>query len=83
MLNLITQGVEHIYLACGPTDFRKQIEGLAALVSLRYHQQFLLPIFILVIADLLAVTPLSDRQAALCSLLKDQQPFIIYTKENR
>ncbi|MDE6830314.1 MAG: IS66 family insertion sequence element accessory protein TnpB [Lachnospiraceae bacterium] len=37
MLNLITQGAEHIYLACGPTDFRKQIEGLAALVSLRYH----------------------------------------------
>ena len=37
MLNLITQGAEHIYLACGPTDFRKQIEGLAALVSLRYQ----------------------------------------------
>lgn len=37
MLNLITQGAEHIYLACGPTDFRKQIEGLATLVSLRYQ----------------------------------------------
>lgn len=37
MLNLITLGAEHIYLACGPTDFRKQIEGLAALVSLRYQ----------------------------------------------
>ena len=36
MLNLITQGAEHIYLACGPTDFRKQIEGLAAVVSLRF-----------------------------------------------
>lgn len=37
MLSLITQGAEHIYLACGVTDFRKQIEGLAALVSLKYH----------------------------------------------
>lgn len=43
MLNLITQGAEHIYLACGPTDFRKQIEGLAALVSLRYHLALLFP----------------------------------------
>ena len=40
-------------------------------------QQFLLPIFILVITDLIAVTLLSDRQVALRSLLKDQQPFII------
>ena len=40
-------------------------------------QQFLFPIFIFVITDLIAVTPFSDRQAALRSLLKDQQPFII------
>lgn len=37
MLNMITQGAEHIFLACGATDFRKQIEGLASLVSLKYH----------------------------------------------
>nr|WP_300798201.1 IS66 family insertion sequence element accessory protein TnpB [uncultured Acetatifactor sp.] len=34
---MITQGAEHIFLACGATDFRKQIEGLAALVTLKYH----------------------------------------------
>lgn len=37
MLTAITQGADHIYLACGPTDFRKQIEGLSALISLNYH----------------------------------------------
>lgn len=37
MLSRITQGAEHIFLACGATDFRKQIEGLASLVSLKYH----------------------------------------------
>ena len=37
MLSMIAQGAEHIFLACGATDFRKQIEGLAALVTLKYH----------------------------------------------
>lgn len=36
MMGLITQEAEHIYLACGATDFRKQIEGLCAIVSLKY-----------------------------------------------
>lgn len=37
MLSTITQGAEHIYLACGHTDFRKQIDGLSSLVTLKYH----------------------------------------------
>lgn len=36
MMGLITQEAEHIYLTCGATDFRKQIEGLCAIVSLKY-----------------------------------------------
>lgn len=28
---------EHIYLACGYTDMRKSIDGLAALVAARFH----------------------------------------------
>lgn len=28
---------EHIYLACGHTDMRKSIDGLAALVVSRFH----------------------------------------------
>ena len=39
MLKAITEGAEHIYLACGYTDFRKQIDGLAALVKWT-HQHF-------------------------------------------
>ena len=37
MLRKITDGVDHIYLACGPTDFRKQIPGLTALIQSRFQ----------------------------------------------
>ena len=33
----IADGAEHIYLALGSTDFRKQQNGLAALVSLKFN----------------------------------------------
>ena len=36
MLRKITDGVEHIYLAIGATDFRKQIPGLTALVQSQF-----------------------------------------------
>lgn len=36
MLGGFTQGAEHIYIACGHTDFRKQIDGLAALVGMKF-----------------------------------------------
>ena len=37
MLRNIADGAEHIYIACGFTDFRKQIESLSALVSLKFN----------------------------------------------
>lgn len=37
MLRRMADGVEHIYLACGHTDFRKQIEGLSAMVNLKLN----------------------------------------------
>ncbi|QAA31025.1 IS66 family insertion sequence element accessory protein TnpB [Clostridium manihotivorum] len=37
MMNHIADGAEHIYLALGATDFRKQQNGLAALVSLKFN----------------------------------------------
>ena len=37
MLRKITDGVEHIYLAVGATDFLKQIPGVTALVQSRFH----------------------------------------------
>lgn len=36
MLDLFTKDAEHIYIACGITDFRKQIDGLVALVNLQF-----------------------------------------------
>jgi transposase len=36
MMKYIADGAEHIYLALGATDFRKQQNGLASLVSLKF-----------------------------------------------
>ena len=37
MMRHMAAGANHIFLACGPTDFRKQISGLAAMVSLQFR----------------------------------------------
>lgn len=37
MVHHIADGAEHIYLALGATDFRKQQNGLATLVSLKFN----------------------------------------------
>lgn len=37
MMRHIADGAEHIYLALGFTDFRKQQNGLSALVSLKFN----------------------------------------------
>ena len=36
MMKRIVEGATRIFLACGATDFRKQIPGLAATVSLSF-----------------------------------------------
>jgi transposase len=36
MLANIADGAEHIYLACGYSNFRKLIKSLSALVSLKF-----------------------------------------------
>lgn len=36
MLNRFIKDTQHIYIACRPTDFRKQIDGLVALVTLHF-----------------------------------------------
>lgn len=36
MLNTFIKNTEHIYIACQATDFRKQIDGLVALVSMQF-----------------------------------------------
>ena len=37
MLKSLIENTEDIFLACGATDFRKQIEGLVTLVNLNYQ----------------------------------------------
>lgn len=37
MLNALTAGASHIYLACGVTDFRKQVKGLSAVIRGQFH----------------------------------------------
>ena len=32
--------IQNVYLACGYTDMRKQIDGLAAIVELQYKMEF-------------------------------------------
>ena len=36
MMRHMAAGTAHIFLACGATDFKKQIAGLAAMVSLQF-----------------------------------------------
>ena len=33
----LAEDADHIYLACGATDFRKQISGLTAMVSMQFQ----------------------------------------------
>lgn len=37
MLTGFLTGAAHIFLACGATDFRKQIQGLTALVTMQFQ----------------------------------------------
>ncbi|PHV72448.1 hypothetical protein CS063_02935 [Sporanaerobium hydrogeniformans] len=36
MLNSFIQNIQHIYIACQATDFRKQIDSLVALVTMQF-----------------------------------------------
>lgn len=36
MLGHFAKDASHIYIACGPTDFRKQIDSLVAMVNLQF-----------------------------------------------
>lgn len=37
MLDLFAKDATHIFIACGSTDFRKQSEGLVAIVNLQFR----------------------------------------------
>lgn len=36
MLSRLAKDASYLYISCGPTDFRKQIDGLVAIVNLQF-----------------------------------------------
>lgn len=72
-MNLITQGAEHIFLACGATDFRKQIEGLASLVSLKYRLDPYSPVCVFLFCN--------KKRNCLKVLRFDKDGFLLATKK--
>jgi transposase len=73
MLDLFAKDAEHIYIACGATDFRKQIEGLVAIVNL----QFRLDPF----SDRCAFIFCNKRKTGIKVLRYDKNGFILASKK--
>jgi transposase len=72
MMRHIADGAEHIYLALGATDFRKQQNGLTSLVALKFklnpHSSTSVFLFC------------NRRQNSLRALRWDKSGFIVVTK---
>lgn len=68
----IADGAEHIYLALGATDFRKQQNGLASLVSLKFKLDPCSGTSIFLFCN--------KRHNALRALRWDRNGFILVTK---
>lgn len=73
MLGGFTQGAEHIYLACGHTDFRKQIDGLAALVSMKFKLDPYSPTCVFLFCN--------KKRNSLKALRFEQDGFVMATKK--
>lgn len=73
MLDLFAKDAAHIYIACGTTDFRKQIDGLAAIVNL----QFNLDPF----SDRCAFIFCNKRKTAIKVLRYDKNGFVLASKK--
>lgn len=73
MLNTFLKDTTHIYLSCGATDFRKQIDGLVAIVNM----QFKLDPF----KDSCAFIFCNRRRNSIKVLRYDKNGFILATKK--
>ena len=73
MLSTFLKDTMHIYLSCGPTDFRKQIDGLVAIVNM----QFKLDPF----KDSCAFIFCNRRRNSIKVLRYDRNGFILATKK--
>lgn len=73
MLGGFTQGAEHIYIACGFTDFRKQIDGLVALVSMKFKLDPYSPTCVFLFCN--------KKRNSLKALRFEQDGFVMATKK--
>lgn len=73
MLSKMADGVKNIYLACGYTDCRKQIEGLSALVDLKFNLDPCLPNSIFLFCN--------RKRTTIKVLRWDRNGFILATKK--
>ena len=72
MMNHIAVGVEHIYLALGHTDFRRQINGLSSLVALQFKLDPYSPSCVFLFCN--------KRHTSIKSLRWDGNGFVLVTK---
>lgn len=73
MLGGFTQRAEHIYIACGHTDFRKQIDGLAVLVSMKFKLDPYSPACVFLFCN--------KKRNSLKALRYEQDGFVMATKK--
>jgi transposase len=73
MLNRFMDGTEHIYLACGATDFRKQIDTLAALVTMKFQLGPYSPSCVFLFCN--------KRRTSIKVLRYDKNGFVLATKK--
>lgn len=73
MLRRFIDGAEHIYLACGPTDFRKQIDSLSALVTMQFKLDPFSPTCVFIFCN--------KRKTSLKILRYDKNGFVLASKK--
>ena len=73
MMERFTQDAAHVYLACGATDFRKQIRGLCALVNMKFSLD--------PYQDSCAFIFCNKRKNAIKVLRYDSNGFVLATKK--
>jgi transposase len=73
MLGGFLEGAEHIYICCGNTDFRKQTEGLSALVTGKFKLDPYAPTCVFLFCN--------KRRNALKALRYESDGFILASKK--
>ena len=73
MLKSFAGGAEHIILATGATDFRKQITSLSAMVTMQYHMDPFADGYVFIFCN--------RRRNAIKVLRYDKNGFVLATKK--